>query len=482
MGHRRSWLRAITLGVVGALGAAATSTVLLPGSTPARADDSIDGSLDGPIDHVVVYEPDDASGERRAARPERVVARLDTAEVARLEADPAVAHVEPDHRYQLATSTAIPAGAAPRDGDATEAAVQVEPPWGLDRIDQRPSTPLSGTFAPRTGGDGVTVYVVDDGVDPGHPDFGGRVGLGWTSVHDGGGDAECGGHGSHVAGTAAGAEYGVAKQALIVPVRVINCSGWTSLSTLLDALDWILEDHRPGDPAVVNLSIGGPSSAALADALAVLDQRGIVVVAAAGNGATDACTSSPADAPTAIAVGATDASDARAHFSNWGACVDLFAPGVAIRSVGPSSGDQVRNGTSMAAPHVAGAAALVLAEDPTSTPGEVRERLSAGATTGVVTDRGPGSPDRLLHVRPASDAPTTGAPGDGSGVGSDDVASLAPPGTRFVAGVPERVLDTRPVGRVLAGSVVEVPTSTGASGSGPVSAVVLNVTVVDPVA
>jgi hypothetical protein len=291
---------------------------------------------------------------------------------------------------------------------------QPSPPWGLDRVDQV-SLPLSASYSFTANGTGVTAYVVDTGIRADHVDLAGRVDAGYTVIGDGVGAGDCNGHGTHVAGTIGGSSYGVAKAVRLVPVRVLDCNGSGTVSGIVTALDWVVGQHVAGAPAVANLSLGGAASGALDTAVQSAVDDGISVAVAAGNSNVDACTVSPARAPAALTVGATDSRDARASFSNYGSCLDLFAPGVAVLSAWYSSSTDFRtiSGTSMATPHVAGAAAALLEADPTLSPAAVAERLTATATTGVVTGAGAGSPDRLLWSDPAllaAPPPATGVP------------------------------------------------------------------------
>lgn len=269
--------------------------------------------------------------------------------------------------------------------------------FGLDRVNQR-ALPLDGAYSYGTTASASRVYVVDTGILSTHVEFNGRVLGGYTAIGDGWGTTDCNGHGTHVAGTAAGTTYGVAKQAQLIPVRVLGCDGSGSYSGVIAGVDWIAANAGAG--AVANLSLGGPTSTALDSAITNLVGRGVVVVVAAGNSNADACQSSPARVPAAITVGATTSSDSRASYSNFGSCVDLFAPGSGIVSAWFTSNTATAslNGTSMASPHVAGVAALVRTLNPGATAADVTTLIKQGATSGVVASAGTGSPNLMLYA------------------------------------------------------------------------------------
>ncbi|CAM5448926.1 S8 family peptidase [Streptomyces narbonensis] len=310
-------------------------------------------------------------------------ATLGATEARRLAANPAVASVEQNQVFRA---------------DAT----QTGAPWGLDRIDQA-NLPLNGTYTyPDPAGAGVTAYVIDTGVRVSHAQFGGRAVNGYDAV-DGDTVAQDGnGHGTHVATTIAGSTYGVAKAAKIVAVRVLDNAGSGTTAGVIAGIDWVTSHHTAGAPAVANLSLGGGASTALDNAVKNSIADGVTYAVAAGNSGVNASSSSPARVAAAITVGATSNTDAKASWSNYGSVLDLFAPGVSI-TAGWHTSDTATNtisGTSMATPHVAGAAAVYLAGHTSATPAQVATALVNGSTPNKVTSPGSGSPNRLLRLVP----------------------------------------------------------------------------------
>lgn len=282
------------------------------------------------------------------------------------------------------------------DQPVTAFVTQTNATWGLDRIDQR-DRPLNGTYVYEADGSGVRAYIIDTGIRPSHNDFGGRVAGGFTAINDGRGTTDCNGHGTHVAGTVGGTTWGVAKKAQLIPVRVLNCQGNGTTAGVIAGVDWVTANHVK--PAVANMSLGGGASTALDAAVANAVSAGVTMVVAAGNDNANACNYSPARAASAITVGATTSSDARASYSNYGNCLDLFAPGSSITSAWytNNSATSTISGTSMASPHVAGVAALYLQQNPSASPSSVTNAIVGNSTTGKVTSAGSNSPNRLLY-------------------------------------------------------------------------------------
>jgi subtilisin family serine protease/subtilisin-like proprotein convertase family protein len=350
---------------------------------------------------------------------------MSAADARRLSADPAVAYVEVNQEVRA------------------EDVQSPTPSWGLDRSDQRAAS-LDASYSYVNTGAGVTAYVIDTGIRFSHHDFEGRAVSG-TDVVDGDTDAaDCNGHGTHVAGTIGGEDHGVAKDVSLVGVRVLDCAGEGTTEDVIAGIDWVTAHHQPGDPAVANMSLGGGFSRAVNDAVSASIEDGTAFAVAAGNDTgVDACTRSPASAPAALTVGATTRADARAPYSNIGACLDLFAPGSAIVSAwhDTDSSTNTINGTSMAAPHVSGAAALYLAADPSLTPARVSTAVLDATTPGVVVQAGTGSPNRLLYTGnvppPTEDFAISLDPAEGILQAGSSVTTMV--STTTTLGEPQRV-------------------------------------------
>ncbi len=301
----------------------------------------------------------------------------------RLAADPAVDFVE-------------------RNTFAQIQATQTNPTWGLDRIDQA-NLPLDRRYTYPNTASNVTAYVLDTGIRKTHTEFENRASDGYDFIDNDSVAQDCNGHGTHVAGTVAGKTYGVAKQAKVVGVRVLDCGGSGAWDGIIRAIDWVTQNGTK--PAVVNMSLGGSgTNSALENAVRRSIGAGFTYVLAGGNSGQDACGFTPARTPEAITVGASDQSDKRSIYSagssNFGSCLDIWAPGSSIVSAShnSNSGTATKGGTSMASPHVAGAAALVLSANPSATPAQVRSALVGAATQGKLTDIKTGSPNLLLKI------------------------------------------------------------------------------------
>jgi len=298
----------------------------------------------------------------------------------RLAADPSVSYVQ-------------------QDGEVTISATQAPTPsWGLDRIDQA-ALPLDNSYTYPNEGEGVTAYIIDTGIRFSHSDFGGRAVSGRDTVDNDADATDCNGHGTHVSGTVAGTKHGVAKKAKLVGVRVLNCAGSGTYAGVIAGIDWVTANAVK--PAVANMSLGGGADATVDQAVRNSIASGVTYGLAAGNeNGANACNVTPARTLEGITVGSTTNTDARSSFSNIGTCLDIFAPGSSITSAWYTN-DTATNtisGTSMATPHVVGAAAVYLAANPTATPAQVRDALVNGATNGVVGSPGTGSPNKLLRL------------------------------------------------------------------------------------
>jgi subtilisin family serine protease len=311
-----------------------------------------------------------------AVRGFELRATADTAR--RLAADPRVAYVEQNRVVRIL-------------------ATQDQPPsFGLDRVDQR-ALPVDDSFTAPSTATNVQAFIIDSGIRVSHVDFGTRATFALNTVGDGI-DTDCNGHGTHVAGTVGGSAFGLAKRVQLIAVKVVDCTGAGDVASIVSGVNFVTQNAVK--PAVANMSLGGAASATIDSAVNASIASGVTYAIAAGNENQDACNTSPARVPAAITVGATDQEDARASFSNFGTCVDIFGPGVDITSdfADADNATEVLSGTSMSTPHVTGAAALVLALHPDFTPQQVRDSLVQNATPDVVTDAGNGSPDRFLFV------------------------------------------------------------------------------------
>lgn len=396
----------VLLGVSVLLFAACSDSATAP-SEPAQpslsvASDQQDGQLI-PDQYIVVFNQDVTDSPalaRRLATQEGAAllhtysaalkgfsGRMNANAAARLRSSPLVDFVEQDQVVSVVTT-------------------QTGATWGLDRIDQR-NLPLSTSYNYTTTGAGVTVYIIDTGIEISHPDLGGRASVLGDQIGDGRNGIDCHGHGTHVAGTVGGTTWGVAKAVTLKAERVLDCSGSGSNAGVIAGIDAVTADHAAGTPAVANMSLGGGFSQAVNNAVTNSINDGVTYAIAAGNGnflgqPTDACNSSPASTPSALTVGATTSADREASFSNYGTCVDMLAPGVGITSSWLNGGTNTISGTSMAAPHVAGAAARYLSGNPGALPAAVRSFLVGQATSGVITlnNKRRKTPNLLLYLGP----------------------------------------------------------------------------------
>lgn len=306
-------------------------------------------------------------------------AKMTEAQAKRLAADPAVAYVEQNRTFHIMDTQANPLS------------------WGLDRVDQR-ALPLDKSYTYSTKASNVHAYIIDTGINLTHNDFGGRATSGHDFVDNDTDATDCNGHGTHVAGTVGGTAHGVAKGVNLVAVRVLDCKGSGTFEQVIAGIDWVTANAVK--PAVANMSLGGSADQAVDVAVSKSIASGVTYGIAAGNSNANACNDSPARVPEAITVGATTLTDRRASYSNFGTCVDIFAPGSNITSdwMGSKTATNTISGTSMATPHVVGASALYLADNPSAKPAQVRDALVSAGTTGVVGGAGSGSPNVLLYT------------------------------------------------------------------------------------
>lgn len=395
--------------------AAATLVAMAPVNTAEAADYRF---ADKPVDgqYIVVLKSDAAGlANENSNRPKVAVVASEMARSHRADlvrsynqalrgfvvkaSDQALARLLADKRVEYVEE----------DGIVQTTATQSGATWGLDRTDQR-DLPLSGSYTYDTTASNVSAYIIDTGILSSHVDFGGRVGSGFTAISDGNGTSDCHGHGTHVAGTVGGATWGIAKAVKLFPVRVLDCAGSGTNSGVIAGVDWVTANHVK--PAVANMSLGGGVSSALDTAVNNSINAGVTYAVASGNDNADACNSSPSRVANALTAASSTSTDARSSFSNWGSCIDLFAPGSSITSTWNTSSTATNtiSGTSMASPHIAGVAALYLAVNPTATASQVNSAVLSAASTNKISDV-KGSPNLLLYSFFGSQPPPPPPPG-----------------------------------------------------------------------
>ncbi|MER5562909.1 S8 family serine peptidase [Streptomyces sp. NPDC002506] len=396
--HKRASRTKLTAGIAAVAATAGLITLgsSFAGAAPAEgavygldAKDAVDGSYIVLLDKSATADSKRKLAEEYGGELQRdyssslngfSASGLTQAEAKRLAADPSVGKVVQNKKFHINAEQANP------------------PSWGLDRIDQS-ATAGDGKYTyPDSAGDGVTAYVIDTGVRISHKDFGGRASYGFNAVDNNEKADDGNGHGTHVAGTIAGAEHGVAKKAKIVAVRVLDNQGSGSTDQVVAGVDWVTKNHK--GPSVANLSLGGTADPALDAAVQKAIASGVTFGVAAGNESADAGNGSPSRVKEAITVASSTKDDQQSDFSNFGSVVDLYAPGSDITSDWNTS-DTATNtisGTSMATPHVVGAAAVYLAGHKDATPAQVSDALTKGATADKISNASPGTPNRLLKV------------------------------------------------------------------------------------
>jgi aqualysin 1 len=398
-----SLLRAVRLALFGVLTAAGATGAWAqaPGANPFGRSQPIPGqyivvfnaSVGNPAAEAVSAVRGAGGGQilhTYSAAIKGFAATLPDAAVQALSRNPNVDYIEQDQTVSLSQA----------ESSAT---------WGIDRVDQH-ALPLDSTYHYNFTGSGVNAFVIDTGILADHVEFTGRVLPGFTSISDGNGTNDCNGHGTHVSGTIGGTTYGIAKQVTLTPVRVLDCSGSGTWSGVIAGIDWVANNLLR--PAVANMSLGGGFSSSVNAAVAGAVSKGVTIAVAAGNSNANACNYSPSSEPSAVTVGATTSTDSRASYSNFGTCVDIFAPGSSITSAWNTSSTATNtiSGTSMATPHVTGTAALIAQANPGASPATIASLLTSSATTGVVGSAGTGSPNLLLYTLGTGGGTTTPPP------------------------------------------------------------------------
>lgn len=411
---RRSpvWLTVVTTAALGAtiIASASPSSAAPPSGTLAPIHPGHGHVVPGR--YIVVLQPGSdpaAVARRNGAAPTFVynstitgfAAGLSRGQLAQLQRDRSVKYIDPDGIATINDKPAPPPSSLPAptgpnpttQTGPTTSATQNGATWGIDRIDQ--ATGTDGTYNYTNKGTGVTAYVIDTGIYTAHAQFSGRASVGYDAIGDGQNGQDCNGHGTHVSGTIGGKTFGVAKGVKLVAVRVLDCTGHGSWSQVIAGVDWVTYNHN--GPSVANMSLGGGFTQSLNDSVSASIARGVTYVVAAGNDGNDSCNYSPSSTPTALTVSATDSTDTRPSWADYGSCVDVFDPGVNIKSawIGSTTATNTISGTSMATPHVAGQVALYLQSNPSATPATVADVLLTDAVSGTVQNPGSGSPNLL---------------------------------------------------------------------------------------